>query len=763
MGVQSTHWIDTGKTAARCLLAVLVLALAQCEATRDESGRWTFDPMAEFGAAETVVGARGTAASPGQPTALDQRVAIETSTATREKGRAALTKPEYYLSTQQVQQALPSGAKPLVSDQRFARTGPVTLNFVDANVREVVDAVLGDALGLDYVLDPRVSGTITVRTTEPLEPSAAFGLLENVLSLNGAAIRRNGKVYSVVPKEALAGQLPPTSVATAQTPPDAQGFSTHVIPLRHVAAETIEGVVEKFVAPGRSLTIDPAQNALVFVGTGQEAHSLLELVSIFDVNWMQNMSSALIPVEAADVETLASELTEIYRQDETDKANSAIRFLPIKRMSAILVMAHELDSLQEAQQWIKRLDRSDAGVGRRIFVYYVKNGKAADLANVLNQVFEPSGHRQQAEKPGLAPGLQPIEIAGQQPSQQTETTTPDTQPANGNKPPVAEPAVQESMGIEEERRLRVGTGIALGEVADKMSNVRIIPDETNNAVVVMSTYEQFDLIESALERLDVLPLQVLIEATIAEVSLTDDLRYGIKWFIEHDGIDARFSNVMSGAIGTVFPGFNFLADIPNARVVLDALSAVTNVKVISSPQIMVLDNQSARLSVGDQVPVATQSAVSVTDPEAPIVNSIQLVDTGVILEVTPRVNVGGLVVMEVNQEVSDAVKTETSSIDSPTIKQRKVTSTIAIQSGETVALGGLIRDSETRGVSKVPIMGDVPILGHLFRSDDNSVDRTELLIMITPYVVRDSRDARAVTDELRRRIRAVRPAGGQLL
>ena len=265
------------------------------------------------------------------------------------------------------------------------------------------------------------------------------------------------------------------------------------------------------------------------------------------------------------------------------------------------------------------------------------------------------------------------------------------------------------------------------------------------------------MIEAALIKLDVVPLQVLIEVTIAEVTLTDDLEYGLQWFFRSGNSQFDLSESLTARSFGDFAGFSYLFSTSDARVTLNAIASVTDLKIISSPSLMVLDNQTAEIQVGDQVPVSTQSAVSVSDPDAPIVNSIEYFDTGVILRVTPRVNAGGLVIMELEQEVSDVVETVTSGIDSPTINQRRIKTTVAVQSGETVALGGLIRDDRARSNSGIPLLRDIPVLGKLFSTTIEGAARTELIVLITPRVVRSQFEARQVTEELRRRIRAVAP------
>jgi general secretion pathway protein D len=299
-------------------------------------------------------------------------------------------------------------------------------------------------------------------------------------------------------------------------------------------------------------------------------------------------------------------------------------------------------------------------------------------------------------------------------------------------------------------------------ISEPGGQIRIIADEPNNALFILATPQDFRDINAALDRLDVEPLQVLIEATIAEVSLNDKLKYGVQWFFENGDQSIGLAEVASGIPTAMFPSFNYVFAGSNAKVVLSALDEITHVNVISSPQLMVLDNHSALLQVGDEVPIITQSAVSVADPAAPIVNSVQFRDTGVILNVTPRANSSGGVELDIEQEVSDVVPTTTSTIDSPTIQQRKIKSTVAVHDGETIALGGLIRDRQSQGKRGVPGLSDIPVVGALFGTKTNMSDRTELLILITPHVVRNPAEASAVTDELRKRVQSLLPLSDKI-
>jgi general secretion pathway protein D len=314
-------------------------------------------------------------------------------------------------------------------------------------------------------------------------------------------------------------------------------------------------------------------------------------------------------------------------------------------------------------------------------------------------------------------------------------------------------------------------GISGGQQQQQRSgSFRIVADARNNALLVNATSTEFELVSAALKKLDIVPLQVFIEATIAEVTLNDTLKYGLEWFFDIGNSNITFNTTSvqtstprpNNLILTQAPGFSYLFASSDVRVVLNALTQITDVNVISSPTLLVLDNEPARLQVGDQVPISVRSSTSVTDSDAPVVNEIEYRDTGVILDLIPRVNASGLVVLDIIQEVSDVASstatgaTVTQTI-SPTISQRRIASTVAVASGETIALGGLIRDNKTNAVTGVPLLSDIPYLGNLFKTTTDFQRRTELLVLLTPRVVRDSDDARTVTDELRRRLRSVEP------
>ncbi|NNG03723.1 MAG: type II secretion system secretin GspD [Inquilinus sp.] len=706
-----------GRTTLRVPAIGLALALVLaggCTELENRRGSWL-----ETGG--RAVSETGTAA----PTRLVGASDVPGSTAVGNP----LGSAEFYRGTGQLYGTPPSEPAVAVNDD-----GGVTFNFVNAEIGDVVAAILGEALGLSYELDPRVQGGITVRTARPVPRDAVIPTLEDILAARGAALVKVGELYRVLPIDAAAATLG-GGVRIGGSQGIDQGFGLHIFPLRYAGAATLRSVLESFIPPGRTLRAEPDRNMLIFSGTANEARDFESLVATFDYDRMAGMSFGLYPIRYADLETLVVELKAVFGGDEV---GGAIRFLPVERLNAVLAVSPRPAALDEIQTWIDRLDRGQEGVGRRIYVYRVQNGDAVELAEVLAEVFDaPATTIGGGDR--LAPGLEPVELSR------------PADPAGGEGGPApAADYVDPIIG---------GIGLVTGGTGRDGDTVRITADPRNNALLVRANPTEYRMILGTLRELDVIPLQTLIEATIAVVTLRDNLQYGLQWFFRAGDSEFRFTDASTGTVGPSAPGFSYFLSGTDVQVALNALAEITDVKVLSSPQLLVLDNESARLQVGDEVPIAVQSVQSIDDPSAPIVNTIEYRDTGVILEVTPRVNASGLVILEIMQEVSDVSETSSSTLNSPIISQRLIESTVAVQGGETIALGGLIRDTRTDIVTGIPLLADIPLLGNLFKSTTDRIERTELLVLLTPRVVRDLQDARDVTRELRERLTSLDAAG----
>ena len=574
--------------------------------------------------------------------------------------------------------------------------------------------MLGDLLGLNFVVDERVQGTITVQTTSPVSKEALVGIFETVLRSRGAAIVEEDGFNRIVPIEDARVRMPRAADVVPEIRP---GLGVQVVPLAYVSAEEMRGILEPIAPTGGILRVDPTRNLIMIAGTASELGAIRETIELFDVDWMKGMSFVLHPLQSADPEAVVAELEAIFRTSG-GSLGQMLRFVPNKRLNAVLVIASRPHYLQEAAAWIDRLDRAVSSQASRLVVYPARNRLPSELAPILKQVFA-QGSGSAVPSGAVAPSMEPVQI--------------DSGASDAGEL-VAGPA-------------DLGDAVG-GPFEAAPGRLTIVPDDADGSLVVYASPADHERIAALLAQIDRMPLQVLLEATVAEVTLNDELRFGLRWFFENGNYSGRFTDTV-GALGGVVPGFSFLYTSSNLRVALTALADVTDVKIVSSPTLMVLDNEEARLQVGDQVPTVTQTAQSVTDPGAPIVNSVELRDTGVILHVRPHVNEGGRVVLDIEQEVSDVIPTTTSGIDSPTIRQRKLATTVVVADGESLALGGLIQDRNSQQRSKVPIIGDIPLIGSAFRRKEDIVKRTELIVFIRPRIVYDVEEARRITDEYR--------------
>lgn len=624
-------------------------------------------------------------------------------------------------------------------------TGKYTLNFDDADLGEVAKVILSDTLGKNYVLSPTVSGRVTLQTTRPLTEQELIPTLEMLLRMNGAVLITSDGGYRIEPAaNALQGaNKPRLGVAGNGSMPS--GYQIRIVPLQYVGVAEMQKILEPLLPPNSIIRADVSRNLLMVAGTGAELDNILETIEIFDVNLLKGMSVLLYPLKNVDVATIGSELESIFGSESETPLSGMFKLVPIERMNAIMVITPQPGYLREARAWLDRLDRSveeTGGGAGGVYVYRVQNIEAVDLANILNDIFSDS-KKSSTPKAQLAPGRQASEISGDKPA--------------GNADKVA-------------KAKAIASQFNVGAVQD----VRIIPDEKNNSVVIVATAQAYEILKKVISQLDVAPLQVLIDSTVVEVSLTDELQYGVQWFFRHSigpyGASAVLSdttpnlNVGGQALASAGSGFSYslLNDAGTIRAVLTALATNNKVNVVSSPSLMVLNNQEAFINVGDQVPIATNQATNLNSTVTTgaqqsnvITNQIQLVDTGVTLKIKPRVNAGGLVIMDVEQEVNDAVPTTSSGIDSPTIQQRKIQSTISVQSGETIVLGGLIRDQRTRRGNGVPFLSKIPWVGWLFGETTKNLDRTELVILITPRVVQNRVDSALITNEFKRKLTGI--------
>lgn len=566
----------------------------------------------------------------------------------------------------------------------------VEMNLVNASIKAAAEAVLGKTLNRSYVVSDNVKGRITIQTTGPVPKSALFDLFVAGLELNNTRIEKEGNVLRIVPGRGGSRQY--RSVQNAGV----GGSAIVVAPLKYISASQMVTLLQPSIEDGLKVSADKRRNLLLLSGNKAQLRSAIDAMNLFDVDVLKGKSVALIRLEAAAPKAVVKELDIIFETAEGGSLQDVVQFVPNPRLKSILVITSRSKYLADAQKWIQELDRTAGGARRYSQVYELQNRSAADLAPIMAELMN---------------GL---------------TEAPSAEVSSKNE--------------------------ELASLGGDGGQIQILADDVQNAIIARALTKEHKEIKQLIARLDISLKQVMLEATIAEVTLNDDLNLGVGWFFQNGNFKTEFSSNSSGAVGSTYPGFSAVFGTTNARVALNALASITDVKIISSPTILVQDNKEAVLQIGDQVPIATRNAIDVTNPDAAIISTIEYRDTGVILKVRPRIGNSGRVVLDIAQEVSDVATTTTSGIDSPTISQRKIHTSVIIENGATLVLGGFIQERDNLTNAKVPGLGDVPILGNLFKNKSKRRIRTELLILIRPRVIHDAAEADAATEYWRKKL-----------
>ncbi|MGJ4939450.1 type II secretion system secretin GspD [Bradyrhizobium sp. HKCCYLS1011] len=669
-----------------------------------------------------------------------------------------------------------------VPPRPVANGGGYDLNFENTPVGTVAKVVLGDILGTGYTIDPRVQGTVSLVSVRPVPKSDIVFVLENALRLSGVVLIHDSTGYRLTPLGDAVGAGRVDSAAATPEP----GYGVSVVPLQYVSAPTILKLMDSFATKPGSVRADSTRNLLLIQGTGAERRNAVETAMSFDVDWMRGQSVGIYPLNNSAPEPLIAELEKIMDSGEAGLSQGVVKFQAVARMNAVMVVSRKPALLQTAANWIRRLDREDSA-RNSVRVYQVKYGEAKQIARVLNDMFVGSSSSSSLDSADnqLAPGSGSTSSssAAERLSLNTNSSS-SSQPSgfgsrqsgasgggmSGFSPSPSASANQASAsGSGGALDSRSGTG---GNGQPLLQGVRITADVVNNSLLIYADQANYKIIEATLQQLDQPPLQVAIDATIAEVTLTNELSYGVQFYITSkqnsllntqstsapttttttDTATGAVSTVTNALINRAFPGFNFLiGSESNPKAILDALHAVTSVKVLSNPSLVVINNQAATLQVGDVVPVSTGSATVLSSSNT-VVNTIDYRNTGIILRVSPRINANGGVRLDVEQEISNVSPTSSSTL-TPTVSERRVKSSISVTSGQTVLLAGLISEQQNGSRNGIPVLDEIPYFGDAFGAQDKKGTRTELIIFIRPQIIRNGTDAHHIAEELRSKLR----------
>jgi general secretion pathway protein D len=604
--------------------------------------------------------------------------------------------------------------------QAQSPTGATSIGFVDADVRLVVESVMGDILRLPFQIDPEVRGTVSFQSAAALPADQLLSALEAVLlPIDIIVVRQDGE-YLVLPRNKARALIEPAQNGPTGGP-DAPvsgdpGFASDTQTLQYIGVTQMVDLARDLIGSEIVTRNEERANSVRISGTGAERQAARDLIARFDVNNLADMRFAIWKLSDANANAVLDELNTIFAPPN-NIFDGRVRLVALPRIGSIMAIAADQNDLDRMEPWVRRIEQGSGGK-RNVYSYAIQNGRARDIAQSLQLVL----------------GLE----SGNGTNQPTSDDDGDGE-ENKSSPPARNFGAKEGL--------------------------RVVPNDVSNILLIYANGEEYTMVRRALDALDRAPAQVLIEATLAEVTLTDDLRYGLNFQalgnIGSSNLTVTNSNTNVGTPLSSFPGFSVSAISNTVAGVLNALQSKTNVQVLSAPKLQVLNNRPASLQVGDQVPIVTQQAQSVEGAGAPLVNTVELRDTGVILQVTPRINDNGSILMEISQEVSDVAPTTTSGINSPTIQQRRLTTTVVTQSGQMVVLGGLIRNRLTKEKAGIPGLSQIPVIGGLFGRKVAGGSRTELIILITPSIIRGADDVSNTVNAILDNLDLTRPLVGE--
>ncbi|MCU0755501.1 MAG: type II secretion system secretin GspD [Xanthomonadales bacterium] len=618
--------------------------------------------------------------------------------------------------------------------ERAASAGDISLNFENTPVAAVVQTILGELLRKNYAIAPGVGGTVSFATAKPVSSDQTLSILELLMAWNNAALLVEDGHYLVTPvANAVQGHLSPQV-----GPRQAVGYGVRAVPLRYVAASEMETWLQPFAREGSILRADNSRQLLIVAGNSQELTNYLRIIETLDIDILAGMSMGVFYLEHANAKAVVADLEAVLGDQQAPIAGM-LRLLPIERLNALLVITPRKHYLAEAERWIQRFDRAGAEGRAQLYVYPVRNVRALDLADRLKEIFtgQSMPRRERSDRGRLARGLSGTQLA-------SAGDAPVDEP-----PPAPEPSTPDSP-----------SGSSGGMFDPQEARITAIED--SNSLLIQADPAVYDLIKRAIDRLDVQPRQVLIEAKVLEVTLSNNLRFGVEWYLEN-GIaqapglirpaasgsgsssagatrdpDRRVWGSMGGIVTQAGAIYQF--DGPDVRALVNLLQSESDVQVLSSPSILVLNNRQAQINVGQQIPIQIGGIGSLGDgisnPGSGLINQqfTQYRDTGVTLSVTPRVNPGGLVYLEIEQEQSTPGNTPAGG-GNPPINRKLISTEVAIQSGQTVMLGGLIQQVEDNSSAGVPGLKNIPVVGRLLGASARLADRTETIVLITPTII----------------------------
>ena len=595
--------------------------------------------------------------------------------------------------------------------QAEERPAGIVLNFEDADIKEVVSLIIGKILKQNYLIDPAVRGQVTLKTERPLNRNTVFYLLENILDLYGARIVKRTGHYRIFPKANSGTSM----LGFGEVDDRAKlGYGYRIVSLQYVSAGEMVKILESVTDKETIIRADEARNLVIIGGTSEDVRNMLNAISMFDVDWMKGTNVGLIQIKYSNANDVLEDLQKVLASNQLEAESGGIMTLnSIERLNSIMIITRQYSYLKRIEEWIRKLDVPTQGAGSRLYVYQVKNLTATELAAVLGELFGTG-----EEQPGIVddedvtgPGSMPVLLTEPYTDEAVRDTVIETDDNDTSPKPA--------------------------------SGIQIIAAENTNSLLISATPIQYAKIELALSKLDVPPLQVLMEVTIMDVALKDEFSYGMQWFIEHgDGGDGSSAAIIGDSLSFA-QTFSYTAVSGDVRAILGLLASDGRVNVLSSPSILVRNNHKASIRVGDQQPIST---AVLNETGTIIASSVTYRDTGILLEILPSITTNGTINVELSQEVIDVGDIDAAT-GQRTFLNRNLNTTVSVKNGETIILGGLIRSNQAVSKSGVPGLRDLPGIGFLFGKTVTADTRTELLMIMSPRIIRNPEENNEVLKE----------------
>ncbi|MDR3557240.1 MAG: type II secretion system secretin GspD [Syntrophobacteraceae bacterium] len=653
----------------------------------------------------------------------------------------------------------------------------IVLNFDKADVAEVTSQIFSDQLKLSYVLDQTLQGRISMYIEGDFNNEELLNMIMKAYADNGISIIPKRGFYFITLSRGAGGAGIPVANANLLQQPGG-GPVIIIYRLRYIDAKQASELIGPFVTPGQRVTIDPATNSVVFVEQGGNAHTLIGLLKTIDINVLKEVSMAVLPLHSISPKEAVEGMKNLMGQLGKFKQSaiaSSLALLPLENFGGVLIMARSPELLRTAQEWIKAMDAQGVGNQEQIYVYFVQNGMASDISQIVAQVLGistgqvgkaqkvvPSGTAAKSAFGGGGFGGGGGGFGGSSPLGGGGSSGGGSFGSMGSSSSGGGSTGTSGGGQE------IGTAMK-GKPPGFTGQISIIADDVNNAIVMRANPVDYAKLMQTIKRLDIVPRAVLIEVMIAEVELNKQFQFGLQYYFQthpatNTGFGTSFGGLSNqgtnsststtstttttgafpinlGAISGAGIALDWVANSQNLAVLLSAISARTNVSVLSTPTLLATDNQEATLTVGGEQPVPTGSVTGYTTGSS-VISTIDYAETGVILDITPHINAGGLIRLDLDSTVrrvnQQNVAVGSNNTTAPTFTERHIKTSILAQNGRTVVIGGIIDSQGTQGKSGIPWLENIPLLSPLFAGRTSTLDRVELLIAITPHVVEKS-------------------------